>query len=188
MRHSSEATRQYPDLPQIDGVQLRHIDGWVGYAVGDDGSVWSCLKTGPSKCFAGWRRLKPTNQRGRLAVDLSNGKKKLKRSVHTLVLEAFVGPRPDGCVARHVVTNDATNNCLWNLQWGTSSENEADKVRHGTKIVGEAMHNAKVTAADVVEMRRLSSLGMTFVEIGRSYNISATQVSNIVSKKQWSHI
>lgn len=50
--------------------------------------------------------------------------------VHTLVLEAFVGPPPPGMECRHIDGNPS-NNCLTNLQWGTSSENKWDRVRHG---------------------------------------------------------
>ncbi len=53
--------------------------------------------------------------------------------VHRLVLEAFVGPCPDGMECRHLDGNQ-TNNWLDNLAWGTKQENEADKIRHGTLV------------------------------------------------------
>ena len=52
-------------------------------------------------------------------------------TVHALVLEAFVGPKPDGMEARHL-DGDQTNNRPDNLRWGTRSENALDKVGHGT--------------------------------------------------------
>ncbi|WP_353057975.1 NUMOD4 motif-containing HNH endonuclease [Propionimicrobium sp. PCR01-08-3] len=52
------------------------------------------------------------------------------RKVHQLVLEAFVGPRPDGCMALHY--NDVkTDNRLVNLRWGTCQENRQDAIRNG---------------------------------------------------------
>ena len=53
------------------------------------------------------------------------------RTVHSLVAEAFIGPRPEG---REVCHNDGNpaNNRLDNLRYGTSSDNQLDKVRHGT--------------------------------------------------------
>lgn len=54
------------------------------------------------------------------------------RRVSVLVLEAFVGPRPEGMVARHWPDRDPTNNRLENLRWGTQSENMLDKRAHGT--------------------------------------------------------
>lgn len=47
-----------------------------------------------------------------------------------LVLTAFVGPRPEGQVARHL-NDDRSDNRLVNLEWGTLSENSYDAVRNG---------------------------------------------------------
>lgn len=49
---------------------------------------------------------------------------------HSLVLEAFVGPRPPKHDACHA---DGTrdNNCVGNLRWGTRAENMQDAKRHG---------------------------------------------------------
>jgi hypothetical protein len=53
------------------------------------------------------------------------------KKIHTLVLEAFVGPRPPGLVACHG-NGDHFDNRLRNLRWGTYSDNAYDQVRHGT--------------------------------------------------------
>lgn len=53
------------------------------------------------------------------------------RYFHRLVLEAFIGPCPEGMECRHL-DGDAGNNRLENLAWGTPIENGEDKVRHGT--------------------------------------------------------
>ena len=50
--------------------------------------------------------------------------------VHRLVLEAFVGPAPDGMDGCHR-DDDKDNNTLDNLYWGTRAENMADQVRNG---------------------------------------------------------
>lgn len=52
------------------------------------------------------------------------------RLVHQLVLEAFVGPRPDGLVACHFDDNPQ-NNHVSNLRWDTYSANSHDQVRNG---------------------------------------------------------
>lgn len=52
------------------------------------------------------------------------------RTVHSLVLEAFIGPRPTGAVTRHL-NGVASDNRLENLTWGTQSENALDTVKHG---------------------------------------------------------
>jgi hypothetical protein len=47
--------------------------------------------------------------------------------VHNLVLEAFIGPRPEGQEARHYPDTTRSNNNVNNLQWSTHIVNEQDK-------------------------------------------------------------
>lgn len=68
---------------------------------------------------------------GHLRVTLARGGKTVTRSVHALVLAAFVGPRPEGLEGCHG-DGDPSNNRLSNLRWDTTSNNHLDAVRHGT--------------------------------------------------------
>jgi hypothetical protein len=52
------------------------------------------------------------------------------RTIHSLLMLAFVGPRPDGMVVRHL-DDDPSNNALSNLAYGTHSENTQDMIRNG---------------------------------------------------------
>lgn len=52
------------------------------------------------------------------------------RYVHALVGEAFIGPRPEGYVMRHL-DGDRLNNRVENLLWGTPRENALDTLDHG---------------------------------------------------------
>ena len=63
---------------------------------------------------------------------LSRASKQAHRLVHQVVLETFVGPRPDGLFALHR-DDDGHNNCVWNLYWGTQSENLRDMYRNGKR-------------------------------------------------------
>lgn len=58
-----------------------------------------------------------------------NGKRGQYR-VHTLVLEAFVGPCPKGMEACHN-NGDKKDNRVKNLRWDTASNNMRDLVKHG---------------------------------------------------------
>jgi len=51
------------------------------------------------------------------------------RKVHQLVLEVFIGPRPDGMEACHW-DDVPTNNILFNLRWDDPPANELDKARN----------------------------------------------------------
>lgn len=111
-------------------VQYRDVVGHPGYRVGDDGSVWS------QRWYHGsteWRPLAPRpTKSGYLLVALFDGTGRVDRGVHTLMLEAFVGPCPEGMECRHFPDRDPASNRLANLQWGTRLENAADKRVHGT--------------------------------------------------------
>ena len=68
-----------------------------------------------------------TYRRARIFTDSGELK---ERYVHGLVLAAFVGPRPDGMVTRHLNGNGADNR-LANLRYGTQVENAQDRIDHG---------------------------------------------------------
>jgi hypothetical protein len=57
--------------------------------------------------------------------------KRFYKSIHHLMLESFDFPRPKGAVCRHL-NNNAGDNRLENLKWGTQKENIHDKKLHGT--------------------------------------------------------
>lgn len=50
---------------------------------------------------------------------------------------------------------------------------------------GEKNGNAKLTEADVREIRRLRSAGVRIVEIARRFKISADHAGNIIRRKSW---
>lgn len=114
------------------------IPGYEGsYEVSDQGRVRSVDRYVYN--YAG--SINPTFLRGRmrrlreraggyLEVRLSVDAVPVKHWVHRLVLEAFVGPRPDGTECCHIDGN-ASNNHVSNLYWGTKSQNAQDRVRHG---------------------------------------------------------
>jgi len=50
------------------------------------------------------------------------------KNIHELVLSSFVGPRPEGCLARHI-NGCALDNRLENLEWASQSGNAANRIR-----------------------------------------------------------
>lgn len=74
--------------------------------------------------------LKPgTVQSGHQLVVLGRTQNRL---VHRLVLEAFVGPKPDGMECCHN-DGDPANNRVDNLRWDTRSANILDDYKHGAR-------------------------------------------------------
>lgn len=64
--------------------------------------------------------------------------------VHTMVLETFIGPRPNGHQASHL-NGDNTNNFVLNLTWETPKQNNAWKRLHGTNPIGDRNHMGRKT-------------------------------------------
>jgi len=107
----------------------RAVVGYEGlYEVSSEGRLRSARRRGTPGGVLSRKRAK---RGGYWAVSLLRGCRQRTRSVHSLVLEAFVGPRPDGADIRHL-DGDPTNPNLGNLTYGSRSENGLDKRRHGT--------------------------------------------------------
>src|SRR5262249_22941752 len=137
-------------------IEYKDVIGFPGYRVGDDGTVWSCRPiNGKGAKFGEWRQKIPSrvNRLGHLRVDLYCGKdERHLRYVHRLVLEAFVGPCPNGMEACHNDGNPS-NNVLSNLRWDTRKANQEDTFKHGTANIGERNHQAKLSIDAVREIR-----------------------------------
>jgi hypothetical protein len=71
------------------------------------------------------------------------------------------------------------------VRWATYVENRADMVRHGTLLVGEDRYSAKLTAAQVLEIRELAALRSRDGEIAGRFGITATTVRDIRLSKTW---
>lgn len=106
--------------------EWRPVVGHPRYEVSSLGRVLSRHRGGA-------RILKPwvNVQNQYLYVVLCTDRVKDKRTVHSLVAEAFCGPRGEGQVVRHL-DGSRNNNAASNLALGSSSENSFDAVRHGT--------------------------------------------------------
>lgn len=68
-----------------------------------------------------------TNRSGHLSVQLRARGVSVRVYIHRLVLEAFIGPCPDGYECCHR-NDDPTDNRLVNLYWGTRRDNMLDQV------------------------------------------------------------
>ena len=117
------------------------VVGWEGlYEVSDQGRVRSLdrrLQRDAMGRVRSWRGriLKPSVVGVYPYVNLCNGPREFRKSrtVHSLVAEAFLGPRPKGMEVRHLNGN-YWDPCVTNLAYGTHAENMADMRTHGTGV------------------------------------------------------
>ena len=136
-------SRQSEPRPNTPDEKWLPVVGFEGkYSVSDQGRVRSesryvrCLSGSPknpveSRRLLRQRILKVTMSSGYPKVALGKSAKGEDRGrrVHTLVAEAFIGPRPDGHYVRHL-NDDPCDNWLENLAYGTPEQNQQDRYRN----------------------------------------------------------
>lgn len=106
------------------------------------------------------------------------------RTLHHLVLEAFVGPRPIGMHGCHN-DGDTNNNALSNLRWDSARNNQRDKIQHGTIARGERNGWAKLTEQDILLARQLYASGVGPTAVAERLGISRKHAQEIKRKDVW---
>lgn len=171
--------------PNDPASRWRPVPDFEGrYEVSDSGTIRSLTSGG------GIRRTpkikKPSLNRGGYHMVVLGNRQRCKGwTIHRLVLTAFVGPMPsniDGCHNNGI----RTDNRLENLRWATRAENEADKIAHGTKTVGEKNGFSKLTSSQVRKIRSLEGK-MSQREIAEEVGATQQNVSCIIRGKTWSN-
>lgn len=167
------------------------IQGWLGYRVGDRGTVQSRRNRGGrggkscTRLGDVWRPLKSfLDADGYRCVNLHQDGVQRKFRVARLLLAAFRGPCPDGMEAVHGDGNPS-NDRLENLRWDTHEANCRDKLSHGTQQHGSICWNAKLTEESVRTIERLYGDGKTQGEIAKYIGVSRSLVGNVVRGDAW---
>lgn len=133
---------------QPTNEQWRDIPGWEGlYQVSDLGRVRSLdrpviHKNGMIQNRQGKLLRFAVMQRGHLRVSLSRDGKTVRKYVHQLVVESFIGAFPEGTETLHA-DGDPANNHVSNLRAGSRSENVLDMVSHGDHVQARKTHCAQ---------------------------------------------
>ena len=126
---------------------------------------------------------------GYLQLGLTRNKKISTLRVHRLVAEAFLGPCPINKQVDHI-DGVRTHNSVLNLRYVTPLENRRAAVaRRGEWVnqlpphptYGEKNGSAKLTANQVIEVRRLRLEGMKITMIAKEFGVSARLIYKILS-------
>ena len=120
------------------------------------------------------RILKPwATKKGHLMIALGGS---VRAYVHQLVCTEWHGSRPIGKIACH--RNDIKDdNRPENLYWGTLQDNRKDALVNGKA--------SKLTAEQVVEMRKLNETGVSFADLGRRYGVTRQTARQAVKGITW---
>jgi DNA-directed RNA polymerase specialized sigma24 family protein len=116
-----------------------------------------------------------------------NDGKRVTGRVHSMMCEAFHGPRPPKMQARHLNGNNQDNRPA-NLCWGTPRENYDDRDAHGTTARGERQGLAKLSELEVRQIRGLLVHGLPQREIATEFRVSEGTVSDIGHWRTWAHL
>lgn len=168
----------------IDPEEWRKVPSDPRYSVSRDGRVRNDVKrqgTYPGKI------LRPYWCGDYLGVSLWGDGKSVKRTVHSLVAEAFIGPRPDGLIVNHK-DFDKRNNAVSNLEYVTYSEN----TKHAFAALkldfkGENNGRALLSRMQVRRIRRLYSEGVSQRKLAERFSMSRSAIVAIVRGRNWAH-
>ncbi len=176
--------------------QWRPVVGFPGYDVSDQGAVrsyWNLrdgrhhlnttpIKIVPDHCAS--------TSKYRMVTLRDENWKRNYRPVHILVLEAFVGPRPvivgelvDSCHG----DGDRMNAKLSNLRWDTRKNNEADKLKHGTRLYGEKHPAAKLSNDEVAQIRKMREECYSVQYIALKFGICESHAYGILRGRERNH-
>lgn len=112
------------------------------------------------------------------------------QKVHRLVCEIAHGPPPPGKeLALHSCDNPSCVNPN-HLRWGDHQDNALDRERRnrGNHIHSAAHHSTILVEDDVLHIRELAARGEPYADLGRSYGVSPSTISQIARGLSWKHV
>lgn len=133
----------------------------------------------------------PGDRRGYANYTLSVDNAQRTLSAHRMVWEAFYGPIPLGLQINHK-NGEKRDNRLVNLEVCSPSENTSHAVRVlkrtwnvPPRLAGSMNGRAKLSEADIPEIRRLRAAGLSQQKIADQFGVNQTLISGILSGKLW---
>jgi hypothetical protein len=130
-----------------------------------------------------WKGSRPGGKYGHFSFEYKAVK------AHRWIYEKIVGEIPSGLLVRHKCDNPGCVNPD-HLEVGTQAENVSDMYErcraHDRK--GQNHPMSRLTAEDVVEIRRLRDCGATEASVAAKFGIGRGQVGKIHRRENWGHV
>lgn len=155
------------------------VAGYEGsYEVSDQGRVRSLDrrllgKDGRTEFHAGKVLIASRTARGYCEVSLRAENSRKHRTIHSLVAETFLGPRPAGNDVMHI-NGDRTDNRLQNLRYGTRKENLNQTYEYGGR-----QGPGKLTKDEVSEIRQRLEKGEKPTDLAKEYGVHSAAIYHI---------
>ena len=157
---------------------MKPIPDYPHYFIIKDGQIWSKQKHYGK---GGW--LKPFNKDGYCRICLYKEGKHCQRPIHSLVLETYIGPCPEGMECRHL-NGRRDDNRLENLKWGTKSENSRDAISQGTHVSQVREYTLTPFLARMIRNWYATKL-ITQVELGKLFDVRPRHIRKIIKGERW---
>jgi len=170
--------------------EWRDVVGFNGYKISNYGKIGSFRIIGPTGGIGDKFRLmkQSIDSKGYVKIGLKRKGETIGIFAHTMVLEAFCGPKPPQMECRHLDGNPL-NNHIDNLKWGTRKENAHDRHIHGSDIIGEDHHSSKLNKDQVKAIKIiLQSKLISHQKIADIFNVSRVAIRAINIGKNWKHV
>ena len=151
------------------------IPGHPDYEVSDEGKVRSYKRSSGPHEIKG-----RSHKRGYRLIRLRTNNTDFDRTLHSLVMEAFVGPVPEGMCVCHI-DGDTTNNQLSNLRYDTLKSNQLDRTDHGT--LGDKLSVRKVRV-----IRGLAKIGFTYKRLSQLFDVTSETIGRVVRRQTWVNV
>ena len=183
------------DMTTREQAELEEWRDIPGYEGAYQASSWGRVRSLARAVLSGYNKTRNKRERvlasvthhsGYQIYGLRDGKNSKNYYGHTLILLAFIGPRPEGMVACHHDGN-RSNNWLVNLRYATRADNEQDKRRHGTFQEGEQATNVRLSEPDIFRIRERRAAGEDCAAIGADYDMRSGHISKICTGEAWAN-
>lgn len=139
----------------------------------------------PRGCIE-WAGARTTRGYGRI------GRYDRERYTHRVMWELTNGqPIPPGMVVRHRCDNPPCLNPE-HLELGTTADNNRDALERGrqvpSKVRGSGVGTAKLTEAQVAEIKAALRAGEPMTVVARRFGVSKFPIQEIVHGRAWRHV
>ena len=128
------------------------------------------------------------NDKGYRSVMLCKDFVQVLHTVARRVANAFI-PNPENKAEVNHKSGDKLDNSVNNLEWMTHQENSLHRNAVLLKNVGEAVHTAKMTSTQVIEIRKMrAETKLSCRAIGEKFGVNGAAVYAAVMRRSWKHI
>lgn len=179
---SADDIEEWKDVPGTNGFYQASTHGRIKSTLRTCVTKFGVVRTYQEKIF------NPPPEGSYAMVDFRGCGKKYRIGHHVAICRTFHGVPATGMEACHNDGN-VNNNRPDNLRWGTEKDNAADRKLHGTEMEGSRHGLARLSEADVIDIRRsIRDEIYTGVELSKIYGVSCAKISQIKLYQSWKHV